>query len=359
MRFTNTNRSVNHYLIRMWGDIRVTSVARELLAFGSRVSGKHNAMSLNFNMLTRHALSGFKDDVIDRDKYVIFYEGIVDCIQWVAHSLMERASRPDSLKKMSDVFLVVGSLGPEKISGRANWGRYKSPPIRTWGDYAKALRNVLASSDMVPLRDRITLFKMVMLLKDMRSEFSAPEEVLRQRQSILATRFLEFLYTDAANDEYRVFMRPGGGLVEILQVPQAAEVVVEPQVPQAAEVVVEPQVPQAAGVVEEPQVPHVPQAAQAAGVVEEPEFRVDEDGDVIMETEEIASGGRGSRRRHSTVFSYETEMSRAARAKRRFNLRDTRARTEWMTNLKQASDSKRKTDEEDDSPIEDSRKRKK
>ena len=82
----------------------------------------------------------------------------------------------------------------------------------------------------------------------------------------------------------------------------------------------------------------------------------DEDGDVIMKTHEVASKGRGSKRRTWTL-SYEEELAREREARRHYNLRSTRARVERMERLKKAEDPKRKGDGEDGSAPGGSRKR--
>ena len=88
--------------------------------------------------------------------------------------------------------------------------------------------------------------------------------------------------------------------------------------------------------------------AAVDGDADEP-VAVDEDGDVVMETEELVSGSRGSKRRRNQALSYEREMSRVTGTRRRYNLRNTRAREERMVNLKEAEDSKRKADDAESS----------
>ena len=123
----------------------------------------------------------FQHDVIESDEYIVFYEGIVDCIQWVAQSLLAHVTRPETLARISDICLVVGSLGPKKTSRGANCGRYSFPPILTWGTTPTLYETFWRGATWpLPLGDKITFFKMVMLLRDMKSEFSTPEEVVRQ-----------------------------------------------------------------------------------------------------------------------------------------------------------------------------------
>ena len=62
-----------------------------------------------------------------------------------------------------------------------------------------------------------------------------------------------------------------------------------------------------------------------------------------METNDVASKRYGSKRR-SRGPSFAEESSREREVKRRFGLRNTRAREERMARLKEKDDAKRKVD---------------
>ena len=73
------------------------------------------------------------------------------------------------------------------------------------------------------------------------------------------------------------------------------------------------------------------------------EVEVDAPQPAVEEVEEPAPRSRGSRRR-TRALSYQDEMSRETEARRRYNLRSTRAREERMEGLKEADKAKRKAE---------------
>ena len=347
--------------------------------------------SFTLDILINHALSGLRHEAFEGRQYNNFYTTVADLVGHMA-SVFLRHEDPWNVGTPTRLFAVMRvflGLRPVIVDGEGVVVEHNFARVRTWADFARIFRDVLVTHNLVDSEDNITFFKVVMFMKNMRSQLGAP--------IVLASRIIAFILHDAAPVAAGVVADPeepevqeAAGVVadpEEPEVQEAAGVVAdpeEPEVQEAAGVVADPEEPEAAGVVadlEEPEVqeatgvvvaepeePEEPEAAgvvadleepeaagvvadleepeepEAAGVVAEPEPRVDEDGDVIMETVEKASKSRGSKRRRGRALSYETEMSRVTEAKRRYNLRDTRAREERMTNLKEAEDSKRKAE---------------
>ena len=344
--------------------------------------------SFTLDILINHALSGLRHEAFEGRQYNNFYTTVVDLVGHMA-SVFLRHEDPWNVGTPTRLFAVMRvflGLRPVIVDGEGVVVEHNFARVRTWADFARIFRDVLVTHNLVDSEDNITFFKVVMFMKNMRSQLGAP--------IVLASRIIAFILHDAAPVAAGVVADPeepevqeAAGVVadpEEPEEPEAAGVVADPEEPEAAGVVAdleepevqeatgvvvaepeEPEEPEAAGVVadleepeaagvvadlEEPEAagvvaePEEPEEPEAAGVVAEPEPRVDEDGDVIMETVEKASKSRGSKRRRGRALSYETEMSRVTEAKRRYNLRDTRAREERMTNLKDAEDSKRKAE---------------
>ena len=440
-------------------------------------------MDFVFDMLANHALSGLQQDIIEREQYMIFRGAITELISHMAYRFLYRED-PWNLRTSNRLFAlysVAADLRPCFVDGGeiifAGTER-----IRTWADYACIFRDFLVGQNLVAMDDSATFLKIVMFIKRLRSQLSAPATLVNRRRRILARRFVDFILLDAAPVAAGVVAHAdqqaagvvghadqqvagvvghadqqvagvvghadqqvagvvghadadepvAAGVVIVVDAdePVAADVVIvvdadEPVAvdedtdadepvdmgfvivadadepvevvedavadePVAADVVIvvdadepvavdedtdadepvdmgfvivadadEPVEVVEDAVADEPvevvedAVADEPVAAAADGVVDEPvadgvlvdePVAVDEDGDVVMETEEVVSDSRGSKRRRSQALSYEREMSRVTAAKRRYNLRDTRAREERMANLKEAEDSKRKAD---------------
>ena len=372
-------------------------------------SRKATAMDFVFDMLANHALSGLQQDIIEREQYMIFRGAITELISHMAYRFLYRED-PWNLRTSNRLFAlysVAADLRPCFVDGGeiifAGTER-----IRTWADYACIFRDFLVGQNLVAMDDSATFLKIVMFIKRLRSQLSAPATLVNRRRRILARRFVDFILLDAApvvagavgHADQQVAGVVGHADQQVAGVvahadadePVAAGVVivVDADEPVAADVVIvvdadepvavdedadadepvdmgfvivadadEPVEVVEDAVADEPvevvedAVADEPVAAAADAVVDEPvaagvlvdePVAVDEDGDVVMETEEVVSESRGSKRRRSQALSYEREMSRVTAAKRRYNLRDTRAREERMANLKEAEDSKRKAD---------------
>ena len=400
--------------------------------------------SVVFSILTDQALSGLRHAAFEPQQYAVFNDAVL------------KHSRQIYTRYMMAMNIGYVGTGTRLFSfSRAliYFNKHFLPHIRTWAEYANALKSALVAQNLVAPGDQFTNFKIVMFAKYLRSQLSSPVAVVHQRRHALADRFLEFVFADAAAEEPEpedvvaepeepepedvvaepeepepedVVAEPEEpepeDVVAEPEEPEPEDVVAEPEEPEPEDVVAEPEEPEPEDVVAEPEEPEPedvvadadepepegvvadadepeepepegvvadadePEEPEPEGVVEdadepepegvvedadepepegvvedadepEPEGvvedadepRVDEDGDVVMETEEMSSEGRGSKRRRSQALSYETEMSRATGTRRRYNLRNTRAREERVENLKKAEDSKRKADEAESS----------
>ena len=401
-------------------------------------------MESAFDVLTHYVFSDFEYEGIDRPKYVIFYDGIVDrMLHQFGYFVTSYDPQVQSQRRIANAIFVLASLRPSCISHGVNLGVYSLAPVRTWGDYANAFRESLEKNNLIALGDDITFFKIVLFLRNFRSELSAPAEEVEQRKITLANRFIEFILTDVAPEAESVVAEEPEAESVVAEEPEAESVVAEEpeaesvvaeepeaesvvaeepeaesvvaeepeaesvvaeepeaesvvaEEPEAESVVAEEpdaesvvaEEPEAESVVaEEPEAENVvaeepdaesvvaeepeaesvvaeePEAESVVAeepeaesvVAEEPEAEsvvadsdpcVDGDGDVVMETEKTAPESRRSKRCRSQFLTYEWEMWRVTNTKRRYNLRDTRAREERMMNLKEAEDSKRKADE--------------
>ena len=369
VRVSGTNRRFFHYFIRLGTNAPTGTVVR-IEVFGpfernlwclSSIREKATAMDFVFDMLANHALSGLQQDIIEREQYMFFHRGIVDRICHMAFWFLYRED-PWNLRTSSRLFAlysVAADFRPCFVDGGeiifAGTER-----IRTWADYACIFRDFLVGQNLVAMDDSATFLKIVMFIKRLRSELSAPATLVNRRRGLLAWRFIDFILSDAApvaagavGHADQQVAAGAVGHADDADEPVALDEDTDADEPVADGVVDEPV---ADGVVDEPVALDEDTDADepvADGVVDEPvadgvlvdePVAVDEDGDVVMETEEVVSDSRGSKRRRSQALSYEREMSRVTAAKRRYNLRDTRAREERMANLKEAEDSKRKAD---------------
>ena len=311
-------------------------------------------MESAFDVLTHYVFSDFEYEGIDRPKYVIFYDGIVDrMLHQFGYFVTSYDPQVQSQRRIANAIFVLASLRPSCISHGVNLGVYSLAPVRTWGDYANAFRESLEKNNLIALGDDITFFKIVLFLRNFRSELSAPAEEVEQRKITLANRFIEFILTDVAPEAENVVAEEPEAENVVAEEPEAENVVAEE--PEAENVVAEEpdaesvvaEEPDAESVVaEEPDAESVvAEEPEAESVVADSDPCVDGDGDVVMETEKTAPESRRSKRCRSQFLTYEWEMWRVTNTKRRYNLRDTRAREERMMNLKEAEDSKRKADE--------------
>ena len=254
--------------------------------------------SFVLDILTEHALSGLRQDVIELEKYAIYRSAVVKfmgntyylfaCPELAGRlatlgrlGMLSRARRRSLMKWVTGSFCVIPSFKAVCDAGKADVAAHNFAGIWTWADYANTLRNGLVAKNFVALCDKVAFFKIVMFAKHLRSQLSISISVLRRRQRALAMQFAEFILL---------------------------EVVAEDAPQPAAEVVAE---------------------------------------DAVMEIK-VEFEGRGSKRR-SRCLSYEGELTREREAKRRYGLRNTRAREERLAMLKNAEDAKRKVGGETES----------
>ena len=353
MRVSNTNRRDSLLILNTHA---VTVLRKKLSPSSVRrtfLLRKATAMdSFAFSILTDHALSGLRHYEFEREKFAVFNEAVIELFCLTVHRSMygENLGYVSTSKRMNSFVGVVA-----RLSRNFDW---PYPPRNlTWADYADALGSAMVANNLVAPGDNFTLFKIVMFAKDLRSQLSSPVGVVRRRRRTLAAHFIEFIFADAAPpagvvahaDEQVAVVEDG---VADEQVAVVEDGVADEQVAVVEDgVVAHADEPEPAGVVahaDEPVVVVEDGVAAVDGDADEP-VALDEDGDVVMETEELVSGSRGSKRRRSQALSYEREMSRVTGTRRRYNLRNTRAREERMVNLKEAEDSKRKADEAESS----------
>ena len=323
--------------------------------------------SFAFSILTDHALSGLRHYAFEREREqsMVLDDAIFDRIILTLRRCLhgEDVGYVSTWERLHFFMRVLACLRKP-----FNW---VGPPRNlTWADYANVLGNAMVANHFVAPGDNFTLFKIVMFVKDLRSQLSASVGMVRRRRRTLAAHFFEFIFADAAPpagvvahaDEQVAVVEDGVvahadeqvALVEDGVVAHADELVAVVEDGVADEQVT---------LVEDGVVAHADElvavvedgVAAVDGDADEP-VAVDEDGDVVMETEELVSGSRGSKRRRNQALSYEREMSRVTGTRRRYNLRNTRAREERMVNLKEAEESKRKADKAESSS-EGSRKR--
>ena len=497
MRVSNTNRRDSLLILNTHA---VTVLRKKLSPSSVRrtfLLRKATAMdSFAFSILTDHALSGLRHYEFEREKFAVFNEAVIELFCLTVHRSMygENLGYVSTSKRMNSFVGVVA-----RLSRNFDW---PYPPRNlTWADYADALGSAMVANNLVAPGDNFTLFKIVMFVKDLRSQLSSPVGVVRRRRRTLAAHFIEFIFADAAPpagvvahadeqvavvedgvadeqvavvedgvadeqvavvedgvadeqvavvedgvadeqvavvedgvadeqvavvedgvadeqvavvedgvadeqvavvddgvadeqvavvedgvadeqvavvedgvaDEQVAVVEDGVADEQVAvvddgvadeQVAVVEDGVADEQVAVVEDGVADEQVavvddgvvahadePEPAGVVahaDEPVVVVEDGVAAVDGDADEP-VALDEDGDVVMETEELVSGSRGSKRRRSQALSYEREMSRVTGTRRRYNLRNTRAREERMVNLKEAEDSKRKADEAESS----------
>ena len=417
MRVSNTNRRDSPFTV-LRNRVSPSSVRRTFLL------RKATAMdSFAFSILTDHALSGLRHYAFEREREqsMVLDDAIFDRLILTLRRCLhgEDLGYVSTGERMHLFMHVLACLRKP-----FNW---VGPPRNlTWADYANVLGNAMVANNLVAPGDNFTLFKIVMFVKDLRSQLSAPVGVVRRRRRTLAAHFFEFIFADAAppagvvaHADEPVAAVDDDGAVAHADAPVAAVdddgAVAHADAPVAAVdddgAVAHADAPVAAvndagvahadehvavvedgvvahadehvAVVEDGVVAHAdeqvavvnddgvahadehvavvedgvadedgdadePVAVDEDGDADEP-VAVDEDGDVVMETEELVSGGRGSKRRRNQALSYEREMSRVTGTRRRYNLRNTRAREERMVNLKEADDSKRKADDAESS----------
>ena len=278
--------------------------------------------SFVFDVLTEHALYGLRRDVIEREKYEIFFEAVANqvcrtvsrCLRGTYPRHVCRLSRMGMISRASKLSAIVPHFG--ELRPLVAGPRYTR--IWTWVDYANTLRNALAMNNLVDLCDKVTFFKIVMFIKYMRSQFNAPITVVQQRT--LAIHLIEFILNDADGPGEEVAADGPGE--EVAADGPGEEVAADGPGEEVA----------ADGPGEEVAADGPGEEVAADGPGEE--VAADEDAAVVMETKVSASGSRRSKRR-SRGLLYEEELSREREAKRRYGLRITPAREERLALLKQ------------------------
>ena len=173
--------------------------------------------SFVFDVLTEHALYGLRRDVIEREKYEIFFEAVANqvcrtvsrCLRGTYPRHVCRLSRMGMISRASKLSAIVPHFG--ELRPLVAGPRYTR--IWTWVDYANTLRNALAMNNLVDLCDKVTFFKIVMFVKYMRSQFNAPITVVQQRT--LAIHLVEFILNDAAGPGEEEVAADGPGEEEV------------------------------------------------------------------------------------------------------------------------------------------------
>ena len=326
--------------------------------------------------LTNHVLSDLHRDVVPRERYTIFDAAI--CANFgimIAANLFTPTVGtlstwpPGACEAVRCVLLrmnVMTVLGNEGGQGQHN---------RTWAHVATVLANALAIQRGVHL-DNFEHFRVAMFVRRLRAQVTVPVAEVRQRQNALARDVIQFVVNEVTLeddhfaglevDELQMeFILPDNVPQPVAEQPQMQPVAEQPQMQPVAE---QPQLqPVAEEPVEEEPVEEEPveeEPVEEEPVEEEPQLEpeVDEDGDTVMDTEEVAprsrgSKRRGSKRRGSYAVTHEDEVKRAKRAKEEHGLRDTAARKEWLRKLRKADKAKRKVDGEAEGSSKDSRKR--
>ena len=338
MRVSNTNRGDSPFTV-LRNRVSPSSVRRTFLL------RKATAMdSFAFSILTDYALSGLRHYAFEREREqsMVLDDAIFDRLILTLRRCLhgEDVGYVSTWERLQLFMRVLACLRKP-----FNW---VGPPRNlTWADYADVLKKAMVANNLVAQGDNFTLFKIVMFVKDLRSQLSASVGMVRRRRRTLAAHFFEFIFADAA---------PPAGVVahadeQVALVEDGVVAHADEQVAVVEDGVVAHAEPEPAGVVahaDEPVAVVEDGVAAVDGNADEP-VAVDEDGDVVMETEELVSGSRGSKRRRNQALSYKREMSRVTGTRRRYNLRNTRAREERMVNLKEAEDSKRKADDAESS----------
>ena len=155
--------------------------------------------SIVFSILTDQALSGLRHAAFEPQQYAVFNDAVL------------KHSRQIYTRYMMVMNLGYVGTGSRLFSfSRAliYLNKHFLPRIRTWADYANALESALVAQNLVAPGDQVTIFKIFMFAKYLRSQLSSPAAVVHQRRHALAARFFEFVFTDAVPEPAGVVAEP-------------------------------------------------------------------------------------------------------------------------------------------------------
>ena len=312
-------------------------------------------------ILTDHTMSGLRQEAVDEERYGIFFDAHVAYSCRLLKSYYN-GNGPDNIFALIS---VSAEMCPRHVTGGFGGGEDALP--YTWADFATRLRNALVTN-MNAHNDDFTVFRIAMFVRNMRLELNARVGVVRRRRRALAIAFVNFILNEAAEAqppaeeaddaeppaEEADDAEPPAEEADDAEPPAEEADDAEPPAEEAddaeppAEEADDAEPPAEEADDAEPPAEEADDAEPPAEEADDAEppaevFAVDEDGDVVMETQDMASDGNGSKRR-TRALTYEEEVSRERDARRSDNLRNTGSQEERLARLRGTEDPKRKVD---------------
>ena len=253
-------------------------------------------------ILTDYTTTFLSREVIDQRKYKVVHDALSRHLCQIFPFFISG----QMLSFLHIVALVSREISPIRMAEQG---------AVTWADFSTVLKNVLVRTFGAHAGNTAAALRIAMFARNMWLELRGPSVMVYQNRVRLAVAFVQFILNEAAE------------AAAAMEIPEVAD--------EAEDDVVEGP-PDTEVVAEEP--PEAEQEEEIGVTEAPPEPEVNEDGDETKEK----SGSCGSKRR-SQGLSYKEELKRESEAKRRYGLRNTRAREERMSTLKDG-DAKRKVD---------------